>query len=892
MLRAFYSVLLAVSLAFCVAFAILPGRVHAETISFSNMVTTSAVGVFPIYVRSWPVPDGAVFTGVSGSISTNATANSFNVALMRVYLKKGGACPSRSQNEYFPDFGPLFAQYPDMQLLASFIIKSPVSGAVSLPTDFTIPGGVPISNCVITFISGSNIFGGGLYTMNHDMVLHYETGAAASALTKIAITPLDDEQCFSMSDGCGPYHTPGNTLSFALFRKVAEDKALVGLHGNVGTSALSPDMMMTHFGGSIPTGAWSVTDDFYIIPDCSALPSGRQAAGNWYNRLPSNAVRIYTKTMHANRIQVVQEPVNKTFSPALIVPRGGCLAHLIKRTGDGSLDAETQVLAFVRPARDAAFVSQTVPGTMVAGQTYPVTLTFKNTGTAVWATSTERLGSMSPANNTNWRVARAMLPGPVAPGETVSITFNVRATTTPGTYDFQWQMVRTGVGRFGDLSANRRITVTAAPPDTTPPTVAFIAPADNATVSGIVSVSATSSDNVGTLGVQFKLDDQNLGAEDTAAPYVVGWDTGRIGNGMHTLTAVAHDAAGNRVTATRTVNVLNARPAPTAIPAAGSYAETQRVALVAASSTSIRYTLNGTVPSCATGNVYSTPLVVAVSKTVKAVGCYTAGPSPVATFSYVIASSADRTPPTVAFIAPAANATISNTVSVSATSSDNVATVGVQFKIDGTDLGTEDTAAPYTIGWNTATVANGVHALTVVARDATGNRATSTRSVAVHNTVSSTPARTPLYAFHTLDAYNTHFYTASATEKAGLEGSAWHYDAIVAYLFAAQNHPTSTVPLYRLYRTSGNTHYYTSSAAEKDAAIASGYRYEGIVGYVYSAAQTGTVPLYRSQPAWYDYVLSTQRPDTANTSNAGHVGYTGGGAAAAVVVGHVFLRAR
>src|SRR5438105_4491268 len=55
--------------------------------------------------------------------------------------------------------------------------------------------------------------------------------------------------------------------------------------------------------------------------------------------------------------------------------------------------------------------------------------------------------------------------------------------------------------------------------DTKPPSVAITSPAANASVSGTVSVSANASDNVGVVGVQFKLDGAVLGAEDTSAPY-------------------------------------------------------------------------------------------------------------------------------------------------------------------------------------------------------------------------------------------------------------------------------------------------------------------------------------------------------------------------------------
>src|SRR5438309_10346490 len=70
---------------------------------------------------------------------------------------------------------------------------------------------------------------------------------------------------------------------------------------------------------------------------------------------------------------------------------------------------------------------------------------------------------------------------------------------------------------------------------------------------------------------------------------------------------------------------------------------------------------------------------------------------------------ADTTPPTVSITAPAAGATVPGTVTVSATASDNVGVVGVQFRLDGANPGPETTAAPYTLAWNTTTASNGAH---------------------------------------------------------------------------------------------------------------------------------------------------------------------------------------
>jgi hypothetical protein len=94
----------------------------------------------------------------------------------------------------------------------------------------------------------------------------------------------------------------------------------------------------------------------------------------------------------------------------------------------------------------------------------------------------------------------------------------------------------------------------------------------------------------------------------------------------------------------------------------------------------------------------------------------------------------DTTLPAVALSAPAAGATVTGTVNVTANASDNVGVAGVQFKLDGANLGAEDTTAPYSVSWNTTSASNASHTLTAVVRDAAGNSSTSApSSVTVSN---------------------------------------------------------------------------------------------------------------------------------------------------------------
>ena len=124
-------------------------------------------------------------------------------------------------------------------------------------------------------------------------------------------------------------------------------------------------------------------------------------------------------------------------------------------------------------SNNAEFVSQTVPPSLLPGTVNPVSITFRNTGTTPWRfAGGYRLGSQSPTNNTVWGFSRVDLAAEetVSPGATKTFTFNVTAPTTPGPYDFQWQMVQNETQWFGAASQKVGIVVGV------PPTVTSLTP--------------------------------------------------------------------------------------------------------------------------------------------------------------------------------------------------------------------------------------------------------------------------------------------------------------------------------------------------------------------------------------------------------------------------------
>jgi parallel beta-helix repeat protein len=96
----------------------------------------------------------------------------------------------------------------------------------------------------------------------------------------------------------------------------------------------------------------------------------------------------------------------------------------------------------------------------------------------------------------------------------------------------------------------------------------------------------------------------------------------------------------------------------------------------------------------------------------------------------------DSTAPTVTVTQPANGSTISNTVLLAASASDNVGVTAVDWLVDGALLGSA-TIPPYNLAWDTTAAGNGSHSIFARARDAAGNTGVSaTSAVTVSNVIS------------------------------------------------------------------------------------------------------------------------------------------------------------
>ncbi|MFL6662453.1 MAG: Ig-like domain-containing protein, partial [Rhizobacter sp.] len=125
------------------------------------------------------------------------------------------------------------------------------------------------------------------------------------------------------------------------------------------------------------------------------------------------------------------------------------------------------------------------------------------------------------------------------------------STDTTAPYSFAWTPSVAGVhaltARATDnagaatTSAVVNVTVAAAGgSDTTPPVATLTAPADFASgLTGMLTLSATATDNGAVAGVEFQVDGVIVGTEDTTAPYSASVDTSLYADGQHVVRARA-----------------------------------------------------------------------------------------------------------------------------------------------------------------------------------------------------------------------------------------------------------------------------------------------------------------------------------------------------------------
>jgi hypothetical protein len=301
----------------------------------ASVVTRPAT--FRKYLYSFQLPGNVTFQGLSGSVSTDQTLPGFSEALISLHYLPTGRCPQNG--EVYDSYDQIAAKYPAVHKLVSFIVKNANGGHSSVPTQFMLPVGMPMSNCAVVMLDGS-ILTGGPFTMTSDMILAYSLDTPSPAPYVIG---LDDEFCFGQSWGC-QIASIDSSQAFARVVAIQSPVRLLALYGNISDSTFTR-------GGRFalpPDGVWSMSNDFCAIKSCSGMPEGTVGPGDLYSQIPPDSINLLNVTMRGNGQQTLQQPVFKVFT-GVTLQAGDCIAHFVKMSGHGGVDAEDQVFALVVP---------------------------------------------------------------------------------------------------------------------------------------------------------------------------------------------------------------------------------------------------------------------------------------------------------------------------------------------------------------------------------------------------------------------------------------------------------------------------------------------------------------------------------------------------------------
>ena len=324
----------------------------------------------------------------------------------------------------------------------------------------------------------------------------------------------------------------------------------------------------------------------------------------------------------------------------------------------------------------------------------------------------------------------------------------------------------------------------SVPSDTTEPIVGITSPKDSvvysSTVSGMLNIAVSATDNVGVTKVEFYKDTNTVPfATDTTSPYQASLDTTTLSNDYHVVLAKAYDAAGNSKLETRTVLVYNGVNDNVA-PKIGNIFSTGMSALI-----TVYNIKNGTktIPFSAKDDIGAffgvskvefykdsetipfatdtspefisggshfpffqfdiTPTTFSLGQHLITAKAYdranninTSTPQPI-----YVTNVDDATPPTISISSPADGATISGTINIKAVASDNTGILYIQLSPPNWWFNKITNCFNSTlceVTFDTKILPNGVTAFAAHAVDLNGNENWAWATVTISNSITNT----------------------------------------------------------------------------------------------------------------------------------------------------------
>jgi len=658
---------------------------------------------------------------------------------------------------------------------------------------------------------------------------------SATALDNIAVTRVEfyDGSTLLGADTTPPYSFSWNTMTTANGPHLLTVKAYdaeqsgtsPGVSVTVDNDLIPPTVAITSpMVGATVTGTLTATAtatdnvavtrvEFYDGDTRLCSDTSAPYSCTWNTRTGSNGERtLTTKAYDAAGnmgVATVAVTANNDFTPptvALTAPAAGAtLTGTVTFTATASDASGISKVAFfvgslqvgtatsapysysyntrLQPNGAKALTAKAYDPLGNVGTSAPVNVTFDNDLTPPTVTLTAPAAGATLTGTVTFTATASDMAGIFKVDFFVGSTLVGTTTTAPYSFSYNTRLQPNGAKALtakaydplGNVSTSATVNVTFDN-DRTPPTVTLTAPTAGATLVGTVALSATASDNIAVTHVEF-YDGATLLETVTTSPYAISWDTRTAANGAHVLTAKAYDAMGQSTSSTGVgVTVDNDEVPPTvafSAPAAGATV-TGSLTLTATATDNVAVTrvefydgdtrlgTDTTSPYTYSWNTRTSPNG---EHTLTAKAFDAKGYSGLAEVTVTVDN--DFTPPTVALTAPAEGQTVSGTVVLSATASDNKAVTRVAFFVGTTQVGSDSTA-PYSYSYNTRSMPNGAKVLTAKAYDAVNNMGTSA-SVNVTFDNDYTPPTVTLTAPGEGETLaGTVAFTATASDTAGI----------------------------------------------------------------------------------------------------------------------------
>ena len=290
-----------------------------------------------IFLYSFPLPPGTQsFLGLKGEVSLVSGQAVFNESLDTVATNISGPCPA--SGAAFPNYTAVYQAYPNIVPIQSFILKNPDKGTSKVDINYTMPVGLPVSDCMVVMLDWE---GGSKVTMRSHLTMSYDTNSNPQG----QLLQTNEEFVFGIY--IGPGSTANDSLSFALETKITQPGTILAFVGDLSAST---------FGIAPPPGKWTALNDIYLVPGgCPKdihvngglwTPKG----GHYYSDLPKDAQHLFTAPESGYQVSYGQSFV---YQPASVsVKKGDCLLTLFGvKAPKGGIDSENQVKALFLPAQ-------------------------------------------------------------------------------------------------------------------------------------------------------------------------------------------------------------------------------------------------------------------------------------------------------------------------------------------------------------------------------------------------------------------------------------------------------------------------------------------------------------------------------------------------------------